>query len=258
MTAPRLRRLLAPEHRLLALLLLALLGAWLFGALASEVAEGDSRAFDVSVLRALRDPQVPDQLRGPAWLLATARDLTALGGYTVVSLALVAALGFVLLGRRPATAMVMLAAGAGGMLLNLAMKHLFARPRPSVVPWLAATGHESFPSGHAMLSAAVYLSLATLLARVMRRRRLRLYVVAVAVILVILIGSSRVALGVHYPTDVAAGWLAGGLWALLCGIAGRALQRRGAIEAAPPGTGGEGDDADEAVVDDPRAPLPRR
>lgn len=225
-----LRRLLAPEHRALALALVVLAGVWLFAVLASEVLEGESRAFDEATLRALRDPNAPARLQGPAWVDEVARDLTALGSYTVLSLVLLAAVGFLLLVRKPATAAMVFAAGAGGIALNGALKALFARPRPQVVPWLVQVGHASFPSGHAMLAASVYLSLAVLVGRVLRRRRLKVYVVFVAGALVALIGTSRVVLGVHYPTDVIAGWLAGGVWALLCGLAARALQRRGAVE----------------------------
>lgn len=229
--APRpFRRLLAPEHRLLVLALLVLAGVWLFAVIASEVLEGESRAFDEAVLRALRDPTALDRLHGPAGAGEVARDLTALGSYTVLSLVLLAAVGFLLLVRKPATAMMVFAAGAGGIALNGGLKVLFDRPRPQVVPWLVEVGHASFPSGHAMLAASVYLSLAVLVARVLRRQRLKVYVVLVAGVLVALIGTSRVVLGVHYPTDVIAGWLAGGLWALLCGLVARVLQRRGAVE----------------------------
>jgi undecaprenyl-diphosphatase len=143
---------------------------------------------------------------------------------------LLAAVGLLLLARQPGWALLVLAAGGGGTLVNSGLKHLFARERPNLVPWLTNVGSASFPSGHAMLSAAVYLSIAVLFARVVQRRRLKLYVLAVAAILVLLVGATRVMLGVHYPTDVAAGWLAGGLWALLCGVATEALVRRGTVE----------------------------
>jgi undecaprenyl-diphosphatase len=233
-----LRRLVAPEHRVLVLSILVLAGIWLFALLTSEVLEGDSRAFDERVLRALRDPGSPDRLRGPEWTAEVARDLTALGSYTVLTLVLLAAAGFLILVAKPGTAAMVSVAGAGGIALNGGLKLLFGRPRPDVVPWLVEVGHASFPSGHAMLAAAVYLSLAVLIARVLRRRRLKTYVLAIAGMLVALVGISRVVLGVHYPTDVIAGWLAGGVWALLCGMTARMLQRRGALEPEEGGPSG--------------------
>jgi undecaprenyl-diphosphatase len=132
--------------------------------------------------------------------------------------------------RKPHMAVLVVAAGGGGLALNHALKTLFARQRPSVVPPLDTVHSLSFPSGHAMLSAAVYLSLAVLVARLLAARRARAYVLAVAATLTVLIGLTRVYLGVHYPTDVLAGWVAGCVWALSCGLGARALQQRGRVE----------------------------
>jgi len=228
----RVASLFAPEHRALALALLIVGGCWLFAALAWTALHGDSRALDEAALRALRDPHAPERLRGPAWLAGAARDVTALGSHAVLVPLLVGAGGFLLLLRKPAMALAVLAAGGGGMVLNSWLKQLFARPRPQLVPPLVQVGNASFPSGHALLSAAVYLSIAVLVARLVPYRRVRRYVLALAAMLVALVGFSRVLLGVHYPTDVVAGWVVGGLWALLCGIAARALQQHGAVEPA--------------------------
>ena len=230
---PQRSRLLGPEHRALLLALLALGGAWLFAALAWAVLHGDTRALDEAVLRALREPGSPGELRGPPLLLEAARNVTALGSHAVISLVIVATTVFLLLLRKPATALAVLTAGAGGMALNGVLKQLFSRARPDVVPRLVDVASPSFPSGHALLSAAAYLSLAIVAARAVASRRARLYVLGVAAALVVLIGLSRVVLGVHYPTDVVAGWIVGGLWALVCGLEARALQRRGTVE--PPG-----------------------
>jgi undecaprenyl-diphosphatase len=225
--------LLAPEHRALALALLAITAACLFAVVAWAALNGSSRAFDEATLRALRVPGAPDQLRGPALLAHAARDVTALGGPVVITLVIAATTGFLLLLRKPATALAVLAAGAGGLALNAVLKDLFARARPAVVPPLVDVGSPSFPSGHALLSAAVYLSLAVVAARAIATRRVRLYVLGAAATLVALVGVTRVLLGVHYPTDVVAGWIVGGLWALVCGLEARTLQRRGTVE--PPG-----------------------
>ncbi|HEV8238149.1 MAG TPA: phosphatase PAP2 family protein [Thermoanaerobaculia bacterium] len=233
MTAPPpTARRFAPEHRALALALLVVAGVWLFAALAFAVLHGDSRALDEAALRALRDPSAPDHLRGPAWLLSAARDITALGSHAVLVPVLLAAAGFLLLLRKQAMALAMLGSGGGAMLLENVLKRLFARPRPVLVPQLVHVGNASFPSGHALLSSAVYLSIAVLVARLVPYRRVRLYVLALAAALVILIGFTRVLFGVHYPTDVIGGWIVGGLWALTCGVTVRALQHRGAVEPA--------------------------
>ena len=116
--------------------------------------------------------------------------------------------------------------------MNVTLKMLIDRPRPSVVPHLSQTLTTSFPSGHSMMSAVVYLTLGALLSRLVAKRRLKLYFLAVAVLLTLLTGMSRVLMGVHYPTDVLAGWAAGCVWASLCWLAARQLQRRGKIESA--------------------------
>ena len=90
--------------------------------------------------------------------------------------------------------------------------------------------HYSFPSVHSLMSAVVYLTLGALLARMVARRRLKFYVLTLAVTLTGLVGISRVYLGVHYPSDVLAGWCVGLSWASLCWLVGRKLQRQGAIE----------------------------
>jgi undecaprenyl-diphosphatase len=87
------------------------------------------------------------------------------------------------------------------------------------------------------MSAVVYLTLGALLARLADQRRVKLYFLAVAALLTLLVGLSRVYLGVHYPTDVLAGWSAGLVWATLCWLAARSLQRRGAVERSAAGEG---------------------
>jgi undecaprenyl-diphosphatase len=123
-----------------------------------------------------------------------------------------------------------LAATIGGTFVSLLLKNLFDRPRPEIVPHLSHVMTSSFPSGHSMLAAVVYLTLGSLLAAVMPTRGLKVYVLAVAVLLTIFVGLSRIYLGVHYPTDVLAGWLAGLTWALVCWLAARWLQRRKIVD----------------------------
>ena len=111
---------------------------------------------------------------------------------------------------------VLLVAVGGGVLLSTLLKIGFDRPRPDLVPH-GAVVYASFPSGHAMLSAVVYLTLGALLARVQPRRLLKLYLLGLAILLTVAVGISRVYLGVHWPTDVVAGWASAPLGAALLG-----------------------------------------
>jgi undecaprenyl-diphosphatase len=163
-------------------------------------------------------------------LAEVARDVTALGSTTVIVLVTGAVAGFLLLDRKYAAMLFVVAATGSGFALSVALKGLFRRPRPEVVPHLMRVYYSSFPSGHSMMSAVVYLTLGALLARLVAKRRLKFYVLAVAVLLTGMVGVSRVYLGVHYPTDILAGWSAGLTWASLCWLVERRLQRRGAIE----------------------------
>lgn len=206
-------------------------GLFAFAELADAVVEGDTRAFDEFVLLGLRSAADPSDPLGPRWLEEAMRDFTALGGTGVLALVTLAAAGFlVLTGKRRAAAAVGVAV-VGGLLLSNALKWGFARPRPDLVPHGQAVYTQSFPSSHAMLSAVVYLTLGALLARTQPRRRAKLYFLAVAAFVAVLVGASRVYLGVHWPTDVLAGWVVGTGWALLCWLVTLWLQRRGQVEA---------------------------
>ena len=147
---------------------------------------------------------------------------------------MLAVLGYLALaGHRRAAWLVAVASG-GGLVVSTVLKAGFGRDRPDVVPHLAPAFTASFPSGHSMLAAVVYLTLGALLAVILPGRRIRAYALAVALVLVLLIGLSRVYLGVHYPSDVLAGWAAGLAWGALCGLVARWLATRGAIESEPP------------------------
>jgi undecaprenyl-diphosphatase len=226
------------EERLLFVirLLIVVLGTAAFLQLGHEVTIGATQHFDEQVVRALRQPDHPAIPRGPEWLQDVARDVTALGGYAVliflVLIFLVAIVAiFLRLDDKKGAVRFLLAAALGGLLLSTGLKAFFTRPRPSVVPHLSAAYSTSFPSGHSMMSAIIYLTLGTLLSRLeLRHPRLRLYFLMVALLLTFVIGCSRVYLGVHYPTDVLAGWTAGLVWATLCSLVAQLLQRRGALE----------------------------
>jgi undecaprenyl-diphosphatase len=153
--------------------------------------------------------------------------------------------GHLLLARKPRAAAFVGASVTGALLLSLGLKHLFHRPRPDLVPHLSYVVSSSFPSGHSMLSAAVYLTLGALLARLQANFVLKAYVLLWALFLAFLIGVSRVYVGVHWPSDVLGGWAAGATWAALCWLLARRLQRRGEVESPTAGTTGpnaEGED----------------
>jgi len=187
----------------------------LFWMLASEVAEGDTQGFDIRIVQALRNPANPSLSVGPAWLQAAMVDVTALGGPTILGLMLAAVVGFLLLQTRYHTALFVAATTASGEVLSYILKHTFNRARPSVVPNLRVMS-PSFPSGHAMESAIVYLTLGAVLMRVAETRITKVYLMGVAMLLTTMVGISRVYLGVHYPTDVVGGWIVGLVWASIC------------------------------------------
>jgi undecaprenyl-diphosphatase len=197
--------------------------------LAGEVLEGETQRFDERVLRSLRRADNPSVPIGPRWLESAALDITALGSATVLGLTVVAIGGFLLLQGMQRMALFVFAASIGASILNNLLKSFFGRLRPTVVPHLREVMSLSFPSGHAMTSAAVYLTLGALLMRVSDRKVTKWYCMAVAMTATFLIGASRVYLGVHYPTDVLAGWMIGMSWALLCWIVERLIERRSGI-----------------------------
>jgi undecaprenyl-diphosphatase len=225
-------RVVRGDALLLASLLIVVVCAWAFIAVADEVAEKNTQRMDERLILALRDAAEPWQPRGPAWLKGTMRDLTALGSPAILAM-FVLAVGGVLLVRRQYHALgLVLAATLGGRILNLLLKGWFQRARPALELHLTEVSSPSFPSGHAMDSAVIYFTLAALLARFVRPRALKVYLVGIAAALSFFAGVSRVYLGVHYPSDVLAGWIAGLGWASLCWAFASYLQRRGSVEPA--------------------------
>ncbi|MFW5968578.1 MAG: phosphatase PAP2 family protein, partial [Persicimonas sp.] len=203
-----------PETRLAGGLLVLVLVLWAIAELAERVVGRPPGEFDESIMFALRRGADHAQLAGPTWIEKLALDLTVLGGVSFATLLVLVVVGFLLVARHPMRALEVVLSTAGGGAAALLMKEIFERPRPDVVPALYEVTNPSFPSGHATVAAVVYLTLAILIARFVKSRRQRLYVMLIAFLLVVIVGWTRVALGVHYPTDVLAGWALGLVWSL--------------------------------------------
>jgi len=209
--APKFRRL---ETRVL-LVVLAVAGAvWGFFTLAGEMTEGDTLAFDRHLLLLLRDPAHLSDPIGPRWLEEAMRDLTALGGFTVLTLMTLMGFALFWLHGRRLQAWVLAGTVLAAQLSANLLKGVYDRPRPDLVPHGDYVYAQSFPSGHSTLAAAVYLTLATLIASVEIRPATKRLVYGLAVAVTVAVGISRVYLGVHWPSDVLAGWSLGAAWAL--------------------------------------------
>lgn len=220
------------EARVLTLLALVFGALWVFGVIADEVVENETRTFDKQILLFFRTADLSDPI-GPYWAEQMAQDITALGGYTVLTLFTALAVGYMLLVRRWGGAVLLTVSVVGGMAISQGLKALFERARPDLVPQLVDVHTLSFPSGHSTLSAVTYLTIGILLAAVQPSRRLKTYFLAWAIVLAMMVGMSRIYLGVHWPTDVLAGWAVGAGWAVLCRVVAEVLIRRRTVE--PPG-----------------------
>lgn len=203
---------------------------WAFIIVAAEMLEGDFHAFDETVMLALRAPDDPSNPIGPAQVEVAMRDLTALGGVTVLTLVTLTVLVALWVKRQRATAAFLAAAMLGGQVLSNVAKLGFSRPRPDLVPHGVDVSTASFPSGHSLMATVAYLTLAVILTTTEKSWRLRAFYISVAVTLSLLVGISRVYLGVHWPSDVLAGWTLGAFWALCVWLLAGWLQRRGQID----------------------------
>jgi len=186
-------------------LLMMLTGLAVFVALAAQLGTPSVQRFDEAVVRSLRNAEDLAQPIGPDWFKELARDFTALGGYGILSTITILVTTFLHLERRPARAHFVVVAIVAGYSLSMTLKALIARP--------------SFPSGHSMMSAVVYLSLGLMLSDLTSRRLVKTFVVVAPLTISALVGFSRVYMGVHYPTDIVAGWWLGISWSLACWLA---------------------------------------
>jgi undecaprenyl-diphosphatase len=219
-----LKHLNWPALNVLILTAAATTALTLFIKIAEEVVEGDTHSIDRRIILWLRDGGNPANPLGPVWLEDAVRDITALGSPAVLGLFVLIAAFFLLLAGKRGMSWFLVAAAGGGTVAVTLLKAAFARPRPDLTPTGVAVYTASFPSGHAMVSAIVYLTLGALIARLTPRRVLKLYIMSVALALTVLVGFSRVYLGVHWPSDVLAGWAVGAAWALGGGAMSQILQ----------------------------------
>ncbi|MBE7183105.1 MAG: phosphatase PAP2 family protein [Methylobacterium mesophilicum] len=215
-------------------------GAWGFVGLLQIAGATEPHALDRQILLFFRNPADLSDPIGPRWFEEAVRDFTSLGSVTVLLTVVIIAILFMVFSGRPRGALFLFVAVAGGQFLNSWLKLLIDRPRPDIVPPAVEVFTLSFPSGHAMLAAVTYLTVGALLARVVEGRLLKGYVMGVAVVLSVLVGISRLYLGVHWPSDVLAGLCAGAAWAVLCWLVARAvLSRRKRGEGLTEDAGGE-------------------
>ena len=223
---PRLLAAAKSELGAVAALMVIAGGLLAFLHVSEEVAEGDTHAFDLAVLTALRLPGDPNSLIGPKWLHIAATDITALGSVTVLGLIVLLAVIFMASLKRWTEAVVVLVGAVGGMEISQGLKQLFGRERPDLVYRAVEASNPSFPSGHAMLSAVVFLTLGALAARFATLRRVKALALGSGVLLSVLVGMSRIYLGVHWTSDVLGGWSLGAAWAMACWLAAWAWERK--------------------------------
>src|SRR5262249_18593618 len=180
------------DAALLWLLLGIVLCTWLFAFGAELVTEEHTQRLDDKVMLAFRQDGDLGRPVGPRWLPIVMRDVTALGSAPVLGFVVLAVAGALWARQQHHALALLLAATLGGQLLNVVLKAVFDRPRPDLALRLTEVTSTSFPSGHAMDSAVIYLTLAALLARLVKPRALKLYFLGLAVVLTVAVGFSRV------------------------------------------------------------------
>ena len=228
----RTLRIARSEIAAISALFIATLGVMTFVELADDMTEADGRAFDETILEALRPNATGLDPWGPGWLETAALDLTALGGTAVLTLFAVIVVGFLILQRKRLSALLLALGLIGGVGLSEGLKALFGRERPPEMLRAVETMSASIPSGHSLLSAVFYLSIGVMLTRAFAQKRFKAYIIGVAVMLTLIVGLTRVYLAAHWATDVRAGWSVGAAWAMALWLVAYAVQRRQAARSA--------------------------
>ena len=218
------------EIKMLLLLLTLFLSLLIFINIGNLVTEGTTEHFDESIIKYFRAEGNNSKPAGPGFLNESMRDITSLGGETVITIITIFVIGFLILQKRYNTMWLVLAATIGGALISLGLKEFYGRERPDISYRLIEVTQLSFPSGHSMMSAVVYLTQAAIIARIQKSKRIRIYILSAALFLTFIIGLSRVYLGVHFPTDVIGGWTIGLAWASFCWFVAWYLQRRNKLK----------------------------
>ncbi len=227
-----LKELATKEIKILLVLLTLFLSLFVFINVGILVTNGTTRQFDQSIIEYFRVEGNNSEPAGPVFLIESMRDITSLGGETIITIITIFVVGFLLLQKRYDAMWLVIVATIGGALISLGLKEFYGRERPDISYRLINVTPLSFPSGHSMMSAIVYLTEAAIIARIQKNKKIRIYILSAALFLTFIIGVSRVYLGVHYPTDVIGGWTIGLAWASFCWFVAWYLQRRNKLKTA--------------------------
>jgi len=226
--------LVTKEIKVLIVFFLLFSSALIFIGVGNIVSKGSTRDFDITIIKSFRSMDDFGLPSGPIWIKEFMADITALGGGNVLAIITVFVSIFLILQKRYDAFWLLLAATIGGTLISFWLKDIYDRERPDLIYRLVTVTSLSFPSGHSMMSAVLYLTQAAIVARFQKERKIRIYILSIALVLTFIIGLSRVYLGVHYPTDVLGGWTIGLAWASLCWVIAWYMQRRKRLKKSEP------------------------